>query len=242
MNIKKQKAIIGMSGGIDSAVSAALLKRAGFEVVGVFMKFWAEPVAEGFKYAENRCCNIGAEARARRIASKLGIMFEVVNVEKEFKQSVVDYFLKEYESGRTPNPCAVCNKEIKFKIMLEKALELKADFIATGHYAKIKKVKNTYSILKSYDNEKDQTYFLWQLSQNQLKHILFPVGGYTKNEVRELAKEFKLPEVNSIKESQEVCFVLSSLEKFLKKYIKVKPGKIIQQRFRHNPSQPLLLL
>lgn len=212
-----------MSGGVDSSVAAALLKEQGLDVVGVFMRFWKEP-----GHGENRCCSPDSERRTRQVAKILKIPFYVFNFEKEFKKRVVDNFLKGYKSGITPNPCVVCNKEIKFGLLLEKALELDADFVATGHYARVSSLEkhdNFYRLLRGKDIEKDQSYFLWQLKQNQLKRILFPVGGYTKPEVRKLAEEFKLPFKN-IPESMEICFVPDKLEDFLKKYIKAKPGPI----------------
>ena len=169
------------------------------------------------------------------MAKILGIPFYVFNFEKEFKKRVVDYFINGYKEGITPNPCVVCNKEIKFGLLLEKAFGLSADFIATGHYARIKKTETEkganllnkeYKLLKGKDKNKDQSYFLWQLKQSQLKRVLFPVGGYTKPEVRKLAKKFKLPVLN-IPESMEICFVPDKLEDFLKKYIKQKPGPIL---------------
>ncbi|MCX6720183.1 MAG: hypothetical protein NTV36_03710 [Candidatus Staskawiczbacteria bacterium] len=182
--VKKPKIIIAMSGGVDSSVSAALLKKAGYDVVGIMLKFWKDG-SDG----KNRCCSVESENLARLVAKEIGIPFYVINAEKEFKKAVVDYFLKEYKSGRTPNPCVVCNKEIKFGFLIKKALSLGADFIATGHYARIQKEE----LFKGKDTEKDQSYFLWQLDQKQLGRVLFPVGGYTKPEVRKLAKKFNLP-------------------------------------------------
>ena len=221
--------MVAMSGGMDSSVAAALLKRAGFyseqsrrvDVIGVFMKFWAE----GEK-AENRCCSPESEERARKAARRLKIPFYVLNFKKEFKKKVVDYFLKEYQLGRTPNPCVVCNKEIKFGLLLEKALSLGADFVATGHYARVSSLR----LFQARDKEKDQSYFLWQLNQKQLSRVLFPVGGYTKTEVRKLAKKFGLP-VLRISESQEVCFVQKTVNEFLAKHIKKrKPGVIVDAK------------
>ena len=161
-----------MSGGIDSSVAAALLERDGFDVIGVFMKFWKPG-----KSAKNRCCTPESEKKARQVARIIGIPFYVFNFEKEFKKRVVDYFLKESKALRTPNPCVVCNKEIKFGLLLEKALKLDADFIATGHYVRLKDNR----LFKAKDKEKDQTYFLWQLSQKQLTRVLFPVGDYHRS-------------------------------------------------------------
>jgi len=215
----KQKVIVAMSGGVDSSVAAALLKKAGFEVVGIFMKFWKEG-----KSGQNRCCSVESEKLARLVAKKIGIHFYVLNAEKEFKKEVVDYFIREYKKGNTPNPCVVCNKEIKFGFLIKKALSLGADYVATGHYADIKDGR----ILKSRDKDKDQTYFLWQLDSKQIKRIMFPLAKYTKPEVRKLAEQFDLPTAKT-PESQEVCFVQNTTNDFLKKYLKSKPGKVIDK-------------
>jgi len=220
MKKKNIKIVVAMSGGVDSSVSAALLKRVGFDVVGIMMKFWKDGVS-----SDNRCCSVESEKLARLVAKEIGIPFYVVNVEKEFKKKVVDYFLAEYKKGNTPNPCVVCNKEIKFGFLINKALSLGADFVATGHYARIKNGK----LLKGADKNKDQSYFLWQLDQKQLSHVLFPVGGYTKPEVRKLARGFDLPTAET-PESQEVCFVQDTTNNFLKKYLKTKPGIIVDTK------------
>lgn len=222
-NKKLIRVVVGMSGGVDSSVAAALLKQAGFDVVGIFMKFWHAPRSLGeVGKDENRCCSVESEKLARLVAKKIGIPFYVLNVEKEFKKEVVDYFLEEYKKGNTPNPCVICNKEIKFGFLIKKALSIGADFVATGHYARLKNGE----LLKGRDEGKDQSYFLWQLDQRQLSHVLFPIGGYTKPEVRKLAKKFDLPTAET-PESQEVCFVSDNVNNFLKKYLKSKPGKII---------------
>jgi len=212
MKKKNKKAIVAMSGGIDSSVSAALLKRAGFDVIGVFMKLWPSFDEKG----------------AQKIAKKIGIPFYVFNFEKEFKKKVVDYFLAEYRAGRTPNPCVVCNKEIKFGILLKKVLSLKAHYIATGHYVRVvdDSRQHIFRLYKGKDKNKDQSYFLWKLNQKILRKALFPIGGYTKTEVRKLAEEFNLP-IFSIPESQEVCFIQTTTADFLKKHLKSKPGNII---------------
>jgi tRNA-uridine 2-sulfurtransferase len=238
---KKKKVVVAMSGGVDSSVSVALLKEAGFDVVGVFMKLGVE------EEDENKCCSSEAENGARLVAEKLKIPFYVFNFEKEFRKRVIGYFLSELRAGRTPNPCVVCNKEIKFGLFIEKALAMGADFVATGHYGKIKsqisnlknKTKNekrktqnnssklkTFKLLKGVDKNKDQSYFLWKLNQDQLSKILFPVGGYLKSEVREIARKFNLPTAEA-PESQEICFVNSTIKDFLEKKFKPSPGKIV---------------
>lgn len=204
-----------MSGGVDSSVAAALLKAQGFEVVGVFMKFWKE--VEG----KNRCCSLEAAEKAKQVAQILGIPFYIFNFAKEFKKVVVDSFLKNYQLGLTPNPCVVCNKEIKLGLLLKRAKALGFDYVATGHYAK----KRGRKLYQSRNKEKDQSYFLWKLNQEQLKHLLFPLGDYAKKEVRQMAKELKLP-VFDAPESQEICFVEKETNEFLKRHLKLKPGKI----------------
>jgi len=216
-----KKVIVAISGGVDSAVAAALLKRGWFlpasrqvDVIGAFMKLADLPI-----FRER-------EKKARKVAKILKIPFLSFNFEKEFKKRIVDYFLKEYKAGRTPNPCVICNKKIKFGLLLKKALALDADFVATGHYVRLRKGKEGIHLLRGKDKTKEQSYFLWQLNQKQLKRILFPVGNYTKNQVRGLAKKLKLP-VLRIPESMEICFIKTAINNFLKKYLKEKPGKII---------------
>ena len=248
--MKKNKVIVAMSGGVDSSIAAALLKKAGYEVIGIFLKFWhdSEKSITGNHQAknENKCCSIEAAEVARRVAQKLNIPFYVLNFEKDFKKEVVDYFLNEYQSGRTPNPCVKCNQLIKFGKLLEKMHELGADYLATGHYARIASNKSNktnwsnlsdqsnltnWKLLEAKDKQKDQSYFLWNLKQNQLKHLIFPVGDYTKEQVREMATKWGLPSA-SRRESQEICFVYGSLVDFLKKYLKAKPGKIVDLQGR----------
>jgi len=208
-----------MSGGVDSSIAAAIFKKQGYDVVGVFMKFWRESGTA----RENLCCSAEAKADARRIASKLNIPFYVLDVRKEFKKKVVDYLIEEYKKGNTPNPCVECNRWIKFKFLMDKALALKADYITTGHYVRIKNRK----LLVAKDRNKDQSYFLWTLNQKQLKKTLFPVGDYTKTQIRAMAKKWDLP-VYEKKESQEICFIPDSdINKFLKKRIGIKKGTII---------------
>lgn len=227
---KNKKVIVAMSGGVDSSVAAALLKKEGFDIVGVFMKFWSEKDKKGLTCVANRCCTPESERKARLVAEKLGTPFYVFDFAKEFEKKVVDYFLRAHKIGLTPNPCVVCNKEIKFGLLFKKLLSLDADFIATGHYAGIK-TNGGFKLLKGKDKAKDQSYFLWQLSQKVLEHTLFPVGHYTKTEVRKLAKKFKLPVID-IPESQEICFIHTTISDFLAEHLKSKPGKIIDTKGR----------
>ncbi|HYC79655.1 MAG TPA: tRNA 2-thiouridine(34) synthase MnmA, partial [Candidatus Binatia bacterium] len=190
-------------------------------VIGVYMKNWSEDFGDyGCTWAED------AED-ARKVAQVLDIPFYVWNFEKEYYSKVVEYFLHEYEAGRTPNPDILCNSEIKFKVFLEKAIALGADFVATGHYARVKKVGDNYQLLKGVDPAKDQSYFLYRLTQKQLSKVLFPIGEYPKSEVRELAKKFKLP-TYAKKDSQGICFIGKiDVTEFLKEHIKAKAGEIV---------------
>ncbi len=220
-----------MSGGVDSSVAAALLKKEGYDLIGVFMKFWTEPKEDRLIEGWNRCCSPESEIRARQTAKVLKIPFYVFNFEREFKKKIVDSFLSGYKEGLTPNPCVVCNKEIKFGLLLTKALKLGADYLATGHYARLwSNSSNSKSkILKLFrgkDKTKDQSYFLWGLNQKKLKHIIFPVGDYAKIQVRQIAARFKLPTF-SVPESQEICFVQDTVKDFLSRHLKVKSGAIL---------------
>ncbi|MFA5746923.1 MAG: tRNA 2-thiouridine(34) synthase MnmA [Candidatus Paceibacterota bacterium] len=236
MASQKTKIVCAMSGGIDSSVSAASLKKAGFDVIGIFMKFWSD--SDGACRADlnkNRCCSAESENRARKIAGILGIPFYVFDLREEFKQKVVDDFLAVCKTGATPNPCVGCNKKIKFGLLIEKALALGADLVATGHYAEKRSVEDKDSknighrLFTSKDEAKDQTYFLYRLSQSQLEHIVFPVGGFTKKQVRKMADKFKLPFSAEVSESQEACFISGSTRDFLKKYLQERSGKIIER-------------
>lgn len=217
---KNKKVVVAMSGGVDSSVAAALLKKQGFFVIGLFMKLWS---AE-----ENRCCNIESLESARMVANKLDIPFYVVNFKSEFKKRVVLDYFSEYSQCRTPNPCVLCNKFIKFDLLLKKALSLSADYLVTGHYVRIMHELKTENLkLKTAkDKTKDQSYFLWTLTQDQLKHLLFPIGEYTKKQVRNMAKKWDLPAYNR-KESQGLCFVGNlKAKEFLRQNIKAKSGPI----------------
>jgi tRNA-specific 2-thiouridylase len=218
MKNKKRKIVfVGLSGGVDSAVSAALLKEQGFEVVGVFIKTWHPDFLE---------CNEEEERiDAMRVAAYLDIPFLTFDFEDVYKKEVADYMISEYKSGRTPNPDVMCNKEVKFGAFLKKALSMGADFVATGHYAS-KKTESSF-LKKSVDPSKDQSYFLWTLTQDQLSKIIFPVGNLKKTQVRKLAKKFKLP-VALKKDSQGICFLGKvDLKDFLTHYIKEKKGEVV---------------
>ena len=278
----KKRIVVAMSGGVDSSVAAALLKKQGYEVAGVFMRFWAESqnhaelggaeftrpnftkvkFVAGKRGNENLCCSEGAEKAARLVAAKLKIPFYVFNFTKEFKKEVVDYFLTEQAAGRTPNPCVVCNKKIKFGMLFQRALGVGADFIATGHYAwltpnnaellrrsaltsasfcvedKTKCKKQNLSaephrkLLRAADGNKDQSYFLHQLDQKQLSRIIFPLADYTKDKVVKLAKKWRLPYRRE--ESFDLCFVVNDVGSFIKRHLKLKTGKIINYHCCHS--------
>ena len=221
--ISKTKIYVAMSGGVDSSVAAALLKKEGHHVTGVFMKPW-QP------YDEREVCLWKQDREdAMRVASQLNIPFKTWDFSREYKREVTDYMIREYKAGRTPNPDVMCNKEIKFGLFLKKALREGAEYIATGHYVRLKKQGTEYHLLKGKDLNKDQSYFLWTLDQRILKHCLFPIGGYTKPEVRKLAKKFGLS-VYDKKDSQGVCFIGPlNMKEFLTRYIKPNKGKILDQ-------------
>ena len=227
-----QKVFVGMSGGVDSSVSAALLLEQGYDVTGVFIKVWQ---------ADFLPCTWREERRdAMRVAAHLGIPFLTLDLEKEYKKEVVDYMIREYGAGRVPNPDVMCNKYVKFGAFLNFAKKQGADFVATGHYARIqgvgirrgKGVENTHTqfkLLVGADKEKDQSYFLWTLTQEQLAHTLFPVGHLQKSEVRELARTFGLPNAEK-KDSQGLCFMGAvDMPEFLKHYLKIENGAVMNE-------------
>ncbi len=204
------KIVIGMSGGVDSSVAAALLKKDGHELHGITLQLWRGDPKKGIEWYERACCKADV---ARQAAQKIGISFTVINIQEEFEKEIIDDFCKEYLSGRTPNPCIRCNEKIKFGLLLKKARELGAERLATGHYARIEfnSAINRYILKKGIDSKKDQSYFLYRLNQEQLGSVIFPLGGLKKERVIEIAKELGLPGAEG-KESQEICFVTEAEE------------------------------
>lgn len=202
----KKKVVVGMSGGVDSSVAAYLLKEQGYDVIGVTMNIWQEE--DRCRVEENGgCCGLSAVEDARRVAAKLDIPYYVMNFKESFKKHVMDYFVEEYLQGRTPNPCNACNRYVKWEALLNRAIEIGADYIATGHYARIAKLENgRYSIMNSVTARKDQTYALYNLTQEQLAHTLMPVGAYEKDEIRKIAENIGLVVANK-KDSQDICFI-----------------------------------
>lgn len=220
-----KKVFVGMSGGVDSSVAATLLVEQGYDVTGAYMKNWSEDLpGMHCPWAED-------VADAKRVAVGLGIDFRVFDFQKEYKQNVVDYMIREYQAGRTPNPDIMCNQEVKFKIFLEASLAAGADYIATGHYARVAhESSSSAKLLRARDDNKDQTYFLYRVTSEALSKTIFPLGDFTKAEVREMAKERGLWTASK-KESMGICFVGQvGIREFLSEYVKTAPGNIIDQQ------------
>jgi tRNA-uridine 2-sulfurtransferase len=237
-----QRVVVGLSGGVDSSVAAYVLKEQGYEVIGLFMKNWHDDSVT----ISNECPWLDDSNDAMLVAEKLGIPFQTVDLSEQYKERIVDYMFKEYECGRTPNPDVLCNREIKFDVFMKIALELGADFVATGHYCRkgiiSKKGNDIFQLLAGKDNNKDQSYFLCQLSQEQLAKTLFPIGEMTKPEVRSIASKLDLVTADK-KDSQGLCFIGKvRLPDFLQQQLKPKEGVIVeipQEKEIYNLDTPL---
>ncbi len=221
-----------MSGGVDSSTVAALLVERGYRVIGVMMRLWSESGAGDERFASNRCCSPEAVADARGVCQKLDIPFYLLNYEAEFKTQVVDFFLDGYARATTPNPCLQCNRQIKFGVLLDKARALGADYLATGHYARVREREGKFELLRGVDPNKDQAYALHLLTQTQLAHTLFPLGEFTKPETRAMARRFGL-RVAEKHESQDLCFIADgNYRNFLRRNVPdaLTPGEIVDTR------------
>ncbi|MBK9926201.1 MAG: tRNA 2-thiouridine(34) synthase MnmA [Anaerolineales bacterium] len=221
-----EKVVVAMSGGVDSSVAAALLKEQGYDVIGMMMRLWSEPGKE----ESNRCCTPDSMAQARRVAAILDIPFYVIDAKDVFRETVVEYFLEGYARGETPNPCLICNRKIRWTFLLDHALALGADFMATGHYVRRTQAEDgKINLLRAIDRSKDQSYVLHVLNQEKLKHALFPVGDYPKTEIRQIAEKHGLPTA-SRKDSQDLCFLAGEdYRNFLQRNAAemLKPGEIV---------------
>lgn len=225
--MKENRVIVAMSGGVDSSVAAALLHEQGFDVIGITMKTWGFMEVGGAPKHESGCCSLDAIFDAKNVANSFGIPHYTVDFTKPFEQEVINNFVDEYLNGRTPNPCVVCNRKIKWEELLKKADQLDAKFVATGHYAKVNydSKKNRYALKASLQNKKDQTYALWGLTQESLSRTIFPLGDFTKDEVRQLALKYNLKTAKK-PDSQEICFVAdNNYERFLRERV----PEVIQQ-------------
>ena len=224
----KSKVVVAMSGGVDSSVAAVLLKKQGYDVIGITMKLWDFEQVGGNINHESGCCSLDSFNDARMICTELGIPHYILNFSAEFHQHVVKDFIDEYLSGRTPNPCVRCNTKIKWQTLLEKSEELGADYIATGHYAQVKfnDSSKRFELYRGNDNNKDQSYALWGLTQNSLKKTLFPIGSFSKPQIRKLAKQYNLRTANK-SESQEICFIPDNNYHRLLKSVKPETENLI---------------
>lgn len=229
--MEKKKVVVGMSGGVDSSVAAWLLKNQGYDVIGVTMQIWQDE-EEAAMEEHGGCCGLSAVDDARRVAAALDIPYYVMNFKKEFKENVIDYFIDDYLHGRTPNPCIACNRYVKWESLLKRSLDIGAEYIATGHYARVERLSNgRYAIRNSATAAKDQTYALYNLTQDQLSKTLMPVGEYTKDQIRAMADEIGLLVAHK-PDSQDICFVpdgdyTAFIERITKN--KPRPGKFIHQ-------------
>jgi tRNA-uridine 2-sulfurtransferase len=224
----RPKVVVAMSGGVDSSVAAALLKQEGYDVVGMMMRLWSEP-GQGPGAPLNRCCTPDQMADARRVAEALDIPFYVVDVKDFFRRRIVQFYIDQHTLGRTPNPCVECNREIRFGFLLDRARTLGANYLATGHYARVVETPEGFRLLRAVDPDKDQSYVLHVLGQEELAQVRFPVGAYTKPEIRQIAAELGLP-VAKKRESMDLCFLGDGdYRRFLSEYAPgaIQPGPIV---------------
>ena len=215
----KEIVAVALSGGVDSSAAALLLKEAAYEVIGIHMRLWDSPRLDYQAHRAENICRI------------LGIPYHQLDLQKEFESRVVDYFCQEYQQGRTPNPCVACNQRIKFGLLLDKALSLGADYLATGHYAKVEHSRDGHCLLKAADTSRDQSYFLYTLTQEKLGHVLFPLGEYSRDEAKQMAKQAGLP--TATKSSQDICFISQkNYGAFLSQRFSALPGDIVDTQGR----------
>ena len=224
--MSKGKVVVAMSGGVDSSVAAYLLNEQGYEVVGVTMRLWTVE-RDDLPRNARRCCSVEDVEDARRVCDVIGVPHYFMNFEREFQKHVVDYFVEEYQRGRTPHPCLACNDKIKFDFLLRRAMFLDADYIATGHYARIRRDDDEFVLLKGLDASKDQSYVLFTLHQPELERLLLPVGEHEKSDIRDIAARAGLP-VATKPDSQEICFIPDDdYRKFVGERSKPKPGNLV---------------
>ena len=224
--MSKQRVVVAMSGGVDSSVAAGLLQQAGYDVLGVTMRLWTQEDASASRH-HRRCCSVEDTDDARAAAEVLGIRHYVLNLEREFAENVVDRFVREYTLGRTPNPCLACNDHVKFRPLLDHAVALDADYLATGHYARVRQNGDAFELLRAVDSSKDQSYVLYTLGQVELSRTLFPVGELPKAEIRHLAREWRLPNADK-PDSADICFIPSGdYRAFVRERVPAAAGAIV---------------
>ena len=223
---ERKRVVVAMSGGVDSSVAAGLLQQAGYEVLGVTMRLWTQEDAAASRH-HKRCCSVEDTDDARAACEVLGIRHYVLNLEREFAENVVDHFVREYTLGRTPNPCLECNDRVKFRPLLDHALALNANYLATGHYVRVRRSEGVYELHRAVDPSKDQSYVLYTLGQPELSRTLFPVGELPKTEIRRLAHEWRLPNADK-PDSADICFIPSGdYRAFVRERVPATPGAIV---------------